>query len=56
VNFGSKSESGTGGMESKVNSALWALDRGCSVVICNGMKFNNIRRVIEGQKVGTDNP
>ena len=43
VEFGEKSNVGTGGMESKVNSALWALDNKCSVVICNGMKYNTIR-------------
>ena len=53
ITFGSKSESGTGGMESKVKSALWALDHGSSVVICNGLRFNNIRKVMDGQKVGT---
>ncbi len=43
VAFGEKSESGTGGMESKVQSALWAMENGSSVVICNGMKYNTIR-------------
>ena len=41
------------GMESKVNSALWALDNGVSVVICNGMKYRSIRKIIDGEKVGT---
>ena len=40
-------------MESKVNSALWALDNGVSVVICNGMKYRSIRKIIDGEKVGT---
>ena len=40
-------------MESKVKSALWALDNGCSVVICNGMKYNTIRKIMYGQKIGT---
>lgn len=40
-------------MESKVNSALWALDNGCSVVICNGMRFRSIKKIIDGEKVGT---
>lgn len=53
VEFGSKSTVGTGGMESKVNSALWALDNATSVVICNGMKYNTIRKVIKGEKIGT---
>ena len=53
IEFGAKSDVGTGGMESKVNSALWALDNGCSVVICNGMKYNTIRKIVGGQKIGT---
>merc|ERR1719435_544658 len=40
-------------MESKVKSALWALDNGTSVVICNGMKYRTIRKIIDGEKVGT---
>jgi len=53
VTFGTKSSVGTGGMESKVKSAMWALDHGSSVVICNGMKHNTIRKIIDGEKVGT---
>ena len=53
IEFGAKSDSGTGGMESKVKSALWALDRGSSVVICNGMKYNTIRHIMDGVKVGS---
>merc|ERR1739844_261087 len=53
IEFGAKSNVGTGGMESKVNSALWALDNGVSVVICNGMKYRSIRKIIDGEKVGT---
>ena len=53
VTFGAKSDVGTGGMESKVKSALWALEHGSSVVICNGMRHNSIRKIIDGQKIGT---
>lgn len=53
IEFGTKSDVGTGGMESKVNSAMWALEHGCNVVICNGMKYNTIRKIMYGQKVGT---
>jgi delta-1-pyrroline-5-carboxylate synthetase len=53
ITFGTKSDVGTGGMESKVKSAMWALEHGSSVVICNGMKHNSIRKIIDGQKVGT---
>jgi hypothetical protein len=53
VKFGDKSDAGTGGMESKVRSALYALENGSSVVICNGMKYNTIRKVMAGEKVGS---
>ena len=53
VEFGQKSNVGTGGMESKVKSALWALENGSSVVICNGMKYNTIRKVMSGSKIGS---
>jgi delta-1-pyrroline-5-carboxylate synthetase len=53
VTYGEKSETGTGGMESKVKSALWALENGSSVVICNGMKYNTIRKIMGGQKIGS---
>merc|ERR1719266_2236377 len=53
IEFGVKSDVGTGGMESKVSSGLWALDNGCSVVICNGMKYNTIRKIVAGEKIGT---
>ncbi|TRY76870.1 hypothetical protein TCAL_03832 [Tigriopus californicus] len=53
VEFGEKSDAGTGGMESKVRSALWALENGSSVVICNGMKYNTIRKIMRGDKVGS---
>ncbi len=53
VEFGTKSNVGTGGMESKVQSALWALDSGTTVVICNGMKYNTIKKIMDGEKMGT---
>lgn len=40
-------------MDSKVNAATWALDRGVSVVICNGMQDKAIKTIIGGRKVGT---
>uniref|UniRef100_A0A1B0AE21 Uncharacterized protein n=1 Tax=Glossina pallidipes TaxID=7398 RepID=A0A1B0AE21_GLOPL len=46
-------EVGTGGMDSKVKAATWALDRGVSVVICNGMQEKAIKTIIGGRKVGT---
>merc|ERR1719334_2131254 len=53
IKFGAKSDAGTGGMESKVLSASYALDHGCTVIICNGMKYNTIRTIMSGQNVGT---
>ncbi|KAJ8985613.1 hypothetical protein NQ317_015106 [Molorchus minor] len=53
IEFGQKSKVGTGGMDSKVNSATWALDRGVSVVICNGMLHKAIKTILTGRKVGT---
>ncbi|XP_066952135.1 delta-1-pyrroline-5-carboxylate synthase [Macrobrachium rosenbergii] len=51
--FGEKSSVGTGGMESKVKAASWALDRGTSVVICNGLAQGAIKGIVQGRKIGT---
>ncbi|XP_033322914.1 delta[1]-pyrroline-5-carboxylate synthase isoform X1 [Megalopta genalis] len=53
IKFGQKSKVGTGGMDSKVNAALWALDRGVSVVICNGMQEKAVKSILAGRKIGT---
>lgn len=53
IKFGQKSKVGTGGMDSKVNAALWALDRGVSVVICNGTQEKAIKSILSGRKIGT---
>ncbi|XP_011493988.1 PREDICTED: delta-1-pyrroline-5-carboxylate synthase [Ceratosolen solmsi marchali] len=53
ITFGQKSKVGTGGMDSKVNAALWALDRGVSVVICNGTQEKAIKSIMGGRKIGT---
>ncbi|CAL4102293.1 unnamed protein product, partial [Meganyctiphanes norvegica] len=53
LEFGEKSNVGTGGMDSKVKAASWAIERGTSVVICNGMKEAAIREVLNGRKIGT---
>lgn len=53
IQFGKLSKVGTGGMESKVFSAAWALERGCSVVICNGDTDDAVSKIISGKKVGT---
>lgn len=40
-------------MDAKVSAATWALDRGVSVVICNGTQEKAIKTIIGGRKVGT---
>ena len=53
IQFGGKSRVGTGGMDSKSKAAVWALDHGVSVVICNGLKDNAIKDIVGGRRVGT---
>ena len=53
IKFGVKSKVGTGGMDAKVNAALWALDRGVSVVICNGTQEKAVKSILSGRKIGT---
>ena len=53
IKFGKGSSVGLGGMESKVASAVLALDRGVSVVICNGSEDKAISRVVSGKQLGT---
>ncbi len=53
VEFGDKSDVGTGGMESKVAAATWALQHNCSTVICNGQQENAILDTIAGKSIGT---
>ncbi|PSN57805.1 Delta-1-pyrroline-5-carboxylate synthase [Blattella germanica] len=53
IKFGTKSRVGTGGMDSKVKSATWALDHGVSVVICNGMQDNAVKTILAGRRIGT---
>lgn len=37
----------------RLNAATWALDRGVSVVICNGSQDNAIKTIVGGRNVGT---
>lgn len=53
IKFGEKGKVGTGGMDSKVKSAAWALERGVTAVICNGHQEQAIKTIINGRKVGT---
>ncbi|CAH8557981.1 unnamed protein product [Schistosoma mattheei] len=53
LNFGEASSVGTGGMKSKIASAVWAVRQGTSVVIIRGSRFNCITDVMNGMDVGT---
>ncbi|CAL4065156.1 unnamed protein product [Meganyctiphanes norvegica] len=53
LKFGPVSSVGTGGMDSKVQAANWALERGTSVVICNGLAQGAIRDICAGRRLGT---
>jgi delta-1-pyrroline-5-carboxylate synthetase len=53
VEFGTVSKVGTGGMQSKVFAAEWALENDCSVVICNGQQENAIIDIVHGKRIGT---
>jgi len=53
IEFGTKSSVGTGGMESKVKAANYALDSGTGTVICNGLTTGAIKGIINGRKIGT---
>ena len=37
----------------QVQAATWALDRGVTVVICNGMQEKAIKTILAGRKIGT---
>uniref|UniRef100_A0A2P2HYH1 Delta-1-pyrroline-5-carboxylate synthase-like n=1 Tax=Hirondellea gigas TaxID=1518452 RepID=A0A2P2HYH1_9CRUS len=53
LEFGEKSNVGTGGMDSKVKAANYALQRGTNVVICNGLSPGAIKGIVNGRKIGT---
>lgn len=53
LEFGGKSSVGTGGMDSKIKAANFALTRGTNVVICNGLTPGAIKGIVNGRKVGT---
>ncbi|CAF0842836.1 unnamed protein product [Adineta steineri] len=53
ISFGARSSVGTGGMESKVKCASWALDHNVGVVISNGQYDKAILNIVDGKKIGT---
>ncbi|THD28324.1 Delta-1-pyrroline-5-carboxylate synthetase [Fasciola hepatica] len=53
VSFGSVSSVGTGGMQSKVESAAWTVRQGTSVIVCRGSRPNCIIDAVNGLDVGT---
>ena len=50
---GSSSSVGTGGMQTKVSAAKIATDSGADMIIANGDDIENLRRIMEGELVGT---
>ena len=53
VSFGAKSHMGRGGMESKVQSAAYAMQGGVATVIANGLEWRSILDIIDGGPIGT---
>lgn len=53
--FAKETESnvGVGGMTTKINAAKMALEKGTEVVIANAKDFKIIRKIMEGDEVGT---
>ncbi|CAF0980043.1 unnamed protein product [Adineta steineri] len=53
IAFGARSKVGTGGMESKVKCASWALDHNVGVIISNGKIDKGILNIMDGKQIGT---
>nr|XP_039261540.1 delta-1-pyrroline-5-carboxylate synthase-like [Styela clava] len=55
IKYGAKSTVGLGGMDTKVQAALWAVQRGTSVLICNGCSSTAapILDSVRGKNIGT---
>ena len=50
---GSGSELGTGGMVTKLRAAKMCMDAGCDMIITNGIRPNDLYRIVDGENVGT---
>ena len=50
---GSAGSQGTGGMATKLHAAEICLDAGCSMIITNGKRPNDLYAILEGRNVGT---
>lgn len=50
---GSSSSVGTGGMQTKLSAAKIATESGADMIIANGADIENLRRVMDGEQVGT---
>lgn len=50
---GTGSSSGTGGMVTKIGAAILCMERGIDMVIANGKDMKIIRKIVEGEEIGT---
>jgi glutamate 5-kinase len=53
INIGKPSEKGVGGIKSKIEAAEFVTSKGKYCVILNGKKSWSIKKLIEGEKIGT---
>ncbi|NLY19743.1 MAG: glutamate 5-kinase [Tissierellia bacterium] len=49
----SKSSVGTGGMYTKINAAKMCMEKGIDMVIANSDDLKNIKKIVEGEEIGT---
>ena len=53
INIGLPSEKGTGGIKSKIDAAKFVTERNKYCVILNGKKINCLKKLFEGEEIGT---
>ena len=46
-------EMGTGGMVTKLRAAKMCMDAGCDMIITNGVRPNDLYRIVDGEAIGT---